>query len=106
MKVTGHSEQFPKPICGLFYVDLEDPMAGGTGHTIRVCRQERVPLGAGHRFAPVVLTVPVVRPVRSRTVAPDPFGCTVLDVRPPASRKVVLPPVRDAVPSVRPAASR
>ena len=43
MKVTGHSETFPKPICALFYVDPEDPLAGGTGHTIRVCRQEAVP---------------------------------------------------------------
>ena len=44
MKVVGHSEDFPKPICALFYVDLKDPMAGGTGHTIRVCLQENVPL--------------------------------------------------------------
>ena len=44
MKVIGHSEQFPKPICGLFCVDLEAPMAGGTGHTIRVCHQEGVPV--------------------------------------------------------------
>ncbi|MFM7181180.1 MAG: hypothetical protein ACKO2G_06915 [Verrucomicrobiales bacterium] len=43
MKVTGHSDSFPKPICALFYVNLEDPMDGGTGHTIRVCRQEGVP---------------------------------------------------------------
>lgn len=43
MKVTGHSEIFPKPVCALFYVDLNDPLAGGTGHTIRVCEQEGVP---------------------------------------------------------------
>lgn len=43
MKVTGHSETFPKPVCALFYVDLNDPLAGGTGHTIRVCQQEGVP---------------------------------------------------------------
>lgn len=43
MKVTGHSEMFPKPVCALFYVDLNDPMAGGTGHTLRVCQQEGVP---------------------------------------------------------------
>ncbi len=24
-------------------MDLDDPMAGGTGHTIRVCAQEGVP---------------------------------------------------------------
>ena len=40
MKVVGHSDLFPKPICGLFYVDLKAPMTGGTGHTIRVCQQE------------------------------------------------------------------
>jgi hypothetical protein len=43
MKVTGHSELFPKPACALFYVDLNNPFAGGTGHTIRVCQQEGVP---------------------------------------------------------------
>lgn len=43
MKITGHSEMFPKPACALFYVDLNDPLAGGTGHTIRVCQQEGVP---------------------------------------------------------------
>jgi hypothetical protein len=43
MKVTGYSELFPKPACALFYVDLNDPFAGGTGHTIRVCQQEGVP---------------------------------------------------------------
>ena len=44
MKVVGHSDIFIKPLCALFYVDLSDPMAGGTGHTIRVCQQEGVPL--------------------------------------------------------------
>lgn len=43
MKVTGYSALFPKPVCALFYVDLNDPFAGGTGHTIRVCQQEGVP---------------------------------------------------------------
>lgn len=43
MKVVGHSEKFPKPVIALFYVDLNDPEDGGTGHTIRVCRQEGVP---------------------------------------------------------------
>ena len=43
MEVVGHSKAFPKPICALFYADLDDPMAGGTGHTIRVCQQEGVP---------------------------------------------------------------
>lgn len=43
MKVAGYSDAFPKPMCGLFYVDLNNPMDGGTGHTIRVCQQEDVP---------------------------------------------------------------
>lgn len=44
MKVIGHSKNFTQPICALFYVDLDDPMAGGTGHTIRVSKQEGVPV--------------------------------------------------------------
>ena len=44
MKVLGHSPEFPPPACGLFYVDPADPEAGGTGHTIRVCRQQGVPV--------------------------------------------------------------
>ncbi len=28
----------------LFYVDLDDPEAGGTGHTIRICRDRGVPV--------------------------------------------------------------
>jgi len=43
MKVVGCGERFPKPVFALFYVDLDDPSAGGTGHTIRVCQQEGVP---------------------------------------------------------------
>jgi hypothetical protein len=43
MKVTGHSTEFPAPVCALFYVHLDDPMDGGTGHTIRVCEQEGIP---------------------------------------------------------------
>jgi hypothetical protein len=43
MKAAGHSDQFPKPICAFFVVNPDDPMAGGTGHTIRVCQQEGVP---------------------------------------------------------------
>ncbi len=50
MKVIGHSDDFMKPICALFYVDLSDPMAGGTGHTIRVCMQEGVPIAFQDRW--------------------------------------------------------
>lgn len=34
---------FPRPVAALFYVNFSDPEAGGTGHTIRVCRREGVP---------------------------------------------------------------
>jgi len=44
MKVVGYSKEFGPPVCGLFYVDLSDPEAGGTGHTIRVCRQHGIPV--------------------------------------------------------------
>jgi hypothetical protein len=44
MKVAGFSEEFPKVAAALFYVDMEDPMAGGTGHTVRVCRDGNVPV--------------------------------------------------------------
>ena len=44
MKVVGFSQEFPKATAALFYVDLDSPMDGGTGHTIRVCRQVGVPV--------------------------------------------------------------
>ena len=51
MKVTGYSADFQKPICALFYVDPSDPLAGGTGHTIRVCQQEGVPFAFQESWA-------------------------------------------------------
>ena len=44
MKVIGVPGRFAKPICALFFVNLADPMEGGTGHSIRVCQQEGVPV--------------------------------------------------------------
>ena len=44
MKVVGVPGQFAKPICALFFVNLADATEGGTGHTIRVCQQEGVPV--------------------------------------------------------------
>ena len=44
MKVVGVPGHFAKPICALFFVNLADHMEGGTGHTIRVCQQEGVPV--------------------------------------------------------------
>ena len=43
LKVVGDPENGLAPATvGLFYTG-EDPMKGGTGHTIRVCQQEQVP---------------------------------------------------------------
>lgn len=44
MKLTKFAGLISKPVAALFYVDLADPEAGGTGHTIRVCRQAGVPV--------------------------------------------------------------
>jgi hypothetical protein len=44
MKVVGVPVHFAKPICALFFVNLADATEGGTGHTIRVCQQEGVPV--------------------------------------------------------------
>lgn len=44
LKAIGWRGEFPRPICACFYVDAHDPEAGGTGHTIRACRLEGVPV--------------------------------------------------------------
>lgn len=45
LKVTGAPENgLPPATVGLFYVNAADPMKGGTGHTIRVCRRRGVPV--------------------------------------------------------------
>lgn len=44
MKTMGYSEEAPAPTVACFMVDLADPEAGGTGHTIRICRQTGVPV--------------------------------------------------------------
>lgn len=45
IKVTGVPEQsLPPATVGIFYVNVEDPMKGGTGHTIRVCQHQNVPV--------------------------------------------------------------
>jgi hypothetical protein len=43
LKVTG-AETLMKPIAGIFFVNPQDPERGGTGHTIRVCRRQGVPV--------------------------------------------------------------
>lgn len=45
MKVMGDESLGLAPATvGVFYIDPLDPMAGGTGHTIRVCRQQNIPV--------------------------------------------------------------
>ncbi len=57
LKVTGMAESacrvvtadraesaLPIPTAALFWIDPADPGAGGTGHTIRVCRLQGVPV--------------------------------------------------------------
>jgi hypothetical protein len=43
LKVIGNKAMGPATV-GLFYVNEDDPMKGGTGHTIRVCRACSVPV--------------------------------------------------------------
>lgn len=43
MKVVGYTEAFTKPAAAIFYVNLDDIESGGTGHTIRVCRNYNIP---------------------------------------------------------------
>ena len=43
LKVTG-TEDMPPPVAGIFYVHAADPDRGGTGHTMRVCRVQGVPV--------------------------------------------------------------
>lgn len=45
LKVVGsESASLDIATIGIFYVNLSDPMKGGTGHTIRVCRKHGVPV--------------------------------------------------------------
>ena len=43
IKAIGTEEIKPASF-GIFYDDLENPMAGGTGHTMNVCKQNNIPL--------------------------------------------------------------
>lgn len=43
LKVTG-TDTMPAPVAGIFYVHASDPERGGTGHTMRVCRAQGVPV--------------------------------------------------------------
>ena len=45
LKVTGSKSLKLSPAaCGIFYVNEWKPFSGGTGHTIRVCEQNRLPV--------------------------------------------------------------
>ncbi|MCK5803430.1 MAG: hypothetical protein KAI66_11380 [Lentisphaeria bacterium] len=45
IKVIGAEESSLSPAtAGIFYVNPDDPMKGGTGHTIRVCQEHNVPI--------------------------------------------------------------
>jgi hypothetical protein len=45
LKVLGSPENDLSPItAGIFFVNQDDPESGGTGHTMRVCRQNNVPV--------------------------------------------------------------
>jgi len=45
LKVMGsRSLKLAPAACGIFYVNESKPLAGGTGHTIRVCQQNRLPV--------------------------------------------------------------
>jgi len=45
VKVIGAPEQgFNPATIGLFYANIDDPMIGGTGHTIRVCQEYDIPV--------------------------------------------------------------
>ncbi|MBA2436638.1 MAG: hypothetical protein H0V54_16420 [Chthoniobacterales bacterium] len=43
LKVTG-TDTMPRPTAGIFYVHAADPDRRGTGHTMRVCRAQGVPV--------------------------------------------------------------
>jgi len=43
IKAIGTNEILPASF-GIFYDDLENPMTGGTGHTMNVCIQNNIPL--------------------------------------------------------------
>jgi hypothetical protein len=43
LKVTG-TEDMPPPVAGIFQINTDNPDRGGTGHTMRVCRAQGVPV--------------------------------------------------------------
>ncbi len=43
LKVAGLPGHLAPPVAALFWIDPAEPHAGGTGHTIRACRNAKVP---------------------------------------------------------------
>jgi len=43
IKVTG-TQQIPPASFGIFYDDLNNPNSGGTGHTMQICKDKKIPL--------------------------------------------------------------
>ena len=43
IKVTGTRSGIPPASFGIFYDDLRNPQSGGTGHTMKMCKQNYVP---------------------------------------------------------------
>lgn len=41
--VLGTASGIPPATAGLFYDDLDNPMTGGTGHTMKVCHANNIP---------------------------------------------------------------
>ena len=58
IKVAGISGRLPSPVAALFFVDPADPEAGGTGHTIRVCRNAGMPVVFQNHRATWISTLP------------------------------------------------
>lgn len=44
LKVIGDSDNNLAPVTAAIFYTKDDPMSGGTGHTIRVCLQQNVPV--------------------------------------------------------------
>lgn len=43
VKAIG-TKEIPAATFGIFYDDLENPLSGGTGHTMKVCQQNDIPI--------------------------------------------------------------
>ncbi len=67
LKVHGLPGLIPSATAALFYVAPADPEAGGTGHTIRVCRQQGIRLctqSLAANYPEVLMGEPIDPPTR------------------------------------------